>query len=71
MNINNSQSYTQYQKWQQQKIDETPYLSIIIPAYNEAERIVPTIGAMASYVSGFDVPWELIFQMWTSPLMTV
>ena len=35
-------------------------MSVVIPAYNESERIVPTIGAIATYMSGRDEPWELI-----------
>jgi dolichyl-phosphate beta-glucosyltransferase len=35
-------------------------LSVVIPAYNESERILPTLGAMAVVTSGFDYPWELI-----------
>ena len=33
---------------------------MIIPAYNEEIRIVPTIGAIAAHISSFDEPWELI-----------
>lgn len=53
-------AYTNYEKWRTIKNDRQPYLSIIIPTYNEELRIVPTIGAIASYVSDLDFPWELI-----------
>ncbi len=53
-------SYFTYQQWKNRPIENTPYLSVVIPAYNEAERIVPTIGAIASYVSGVCSSWELI-----------
>jgi len=53
-------AYRKYLQWKMQPLDGTPQLSIVIPAYNEAIRIVPTIGAMASYVCGLDFAWELI-----------
>lgn len=53
-------AYDKYLQWKTQPLTTPPALSIVIPAYNEAIRIVPTIGAMASYVCGLDLSWELI-----------
>ncbi len=53
-------TYENYQTWKTTPLDEKPYLSIIIPAYNEEIRIVPTIGAIAAFVSTLGFPWELI-----------
>ena len=53
-------AYENYEKWKTIPIEGDPYLSIIIPTYNEAVRIVPTIGAIASRVSDLSLPWELI-----------
>lgn len=52
--------YSNYEAWKLTPIVGEPVLSIVIPAYNEAIRIVPTIGAIASYVSDLGFPWELI-----------
>uniref|UniRef100_A0A540VLZ5 dolichyl-phosphate beta-glucosyltransferase n=2 Tax=Litorilinea aerophila TaxID=1204385 RepID=A0A540VLZ5_9CHLR len=52
--------YARYLRWKTQPLQTTPYLSVVIPTYNEAERIVPTIGAVASYICHQDIPWELI-----------
>lgn len=53
-------AYTAYQRWKNEPLKEAPFLSIVIPAYNEEIRIIPTIGAIASHVSGLGFPWELI-----------
>lgn len=52
--------YDNYERWKTTPLDDEPYLSIVIPAYNEAVRIIPTIGAIASHVSDLGFPWELI-----------
>lgn len=49
-----------YRRWASEPLNEAPKYSVVIPAYNEAERIVPTIGAIATYLSGLGEPWELI-----------
>lgn len=49
-----------YREWASTPLDEVPIVSVVIPAYNESERIVPTIGAIATYMSGRGESWELI-----------
>ena len=53
-------SYQEYLQWKENPLQAEPYLSIIVPAYNEAERIIPTIGAIASHMSEQGYAWELI-----------
>ena len=50
-------SYADYEKWKTTPIEGQPHLSIVIPAYNEEVRIVPSIGAIASHVSSLGFPW--------------
>ena len=38
----------------------TPYLSVVIPAYNEEIRISRTIRQVIAYLSGQDYEWEII-----------
>ena len=53
-------SYADYDKWKREPIEGEPFLSVIIPAYNEEIRIIPTIGAIAAHISGLGFPWELL-----------
>jgi dolichyl-phosphate beta-glucosyltransferase len=52
--------YDNYEQWKTVPITQEPFLSVVVPAYNEEVRIIPTIGAIASYVSDLGFPWELI-----------
>jgi dolichyl-phosphate beta-glucosyltransferase len=53
-------SYDAYERWKRTPIEGDPFVSVVIPAYNEEVRIVPTIGAIASHLSSCGYPWELI-----------
>ncbi len=53
-------SYTNYQKWKIAPIQQEVLISVVIPAYNEEERVIPTIGAIASHLSDLCENWELI-----------
>lgn len=53
-------AYSDYERWKNTPIEGEPHLSIVVPAYNEEIRIVPTIGAIASHISDLGFPFELI-----------
>lgn len=53
-------SYENYIIWKTKPISGDILLSIVVPAYNEEIRILPTIGAIASYVADLGIAWELI-----------
>jgi dolichyl-phosphate beta-glucosyltransferase len=49
-----------YRKWETTPLTERPKYSIVVPAYNEEWRILPTIGAIATQMCTLGEPWELI-----------
>lgn len=38
----------------------SPYISVVIPAFNEAERILPTLNSIARYLYEQHYSWEII-----------
>jgi dolichyl-phosphate beta-glucosyltransferase len=55
-----SAAYRAYREWVTEPPNVEPEVSVVIPAYNEEWRILPTIGAIATHMSSRHVPWELI-----------
>lgn len=47
-------AYSEYERWKTTPIEDEPHISVVIPAYNEEIRIVPTIGAAAAAFSRID-----------------
>lgn len=57
---NDSDRLVRYRHWAVTPLDGPPRISVVIPAYNEEIRILPTIGAIATHMSSLGEPWELI-----------
>jgi dolichyl-phosphate beta-glucosyltransferase len=53
-------SYDSYAAWRDRLEDRSLDLSVVIPAYNEKDRIVPTVGAFAAHLATSGLAWELI-----------
>ena len=49
-----------YREWAENPTSEPVAYSVIIPAYNEAIRILPTVVAIAVHISSLGKSWELI-----------
>lgn len=60
MPTNTTSAYAAYAAWRDTPNTEPIDLSIVIPAYNEQARIVPTIGAFAAHLARTNLTWELI-----------
>jgi dolichyl-phosphate beta-glucosyltransferase len=56
----NLSPYDAYRQWASTPLTEDPVVSVVIPAYNESERILPTIGAIAAHMSARGEAWELL-----------
>lgn len=41
-------------------MSDLPYLSIVVPAYNEARRLPPTLAALADFFRGFKRGYEVV-----------
>jgi dolichyl-phosphate beta-glucosyltransferase len=53
-------SYDSYAAWRDRPESRALDLSVVIPAYNEKDRIVPTVGAFAAHLASTGLAWELI-----------
>ncbi len=53
-------TYGAYGTWRTTRLVTAPDISVVIPAFNENDRIVPTIGAIAAYLTSSGHSCELI-----------
>lgn len=53
-------AYENYISWRDVPFTGATDISIVIPAFNEQARIVPTIGAFMAYLAKSKLTWELI-----------
>ncbi len=52
--------YEAYDRWARTPLAEKPRVSVVVPAYNEEIRILPTVGAIGLHMSQRGEPWELL-----------
>ena len=55
-----SMTYKAFKVWVTEPLAVPPRISVVIPAYNEEWRILPTVGAIATFMSSRGEPWELV-----------
>lgn len=60
MTHESASAYAAYIAWRDTRHTGPIDLSVVIPAYNEQARIVPTIGAFAAHLALSGLTWELI-----------
>lgn len=53
-------AYENFNNWKSEPVDVAPEISVVIPAYNEAQRIVPTIAAIAAHLSRAEYRFEIV-----------
>jgi dolichyl-phosphate beta-glucosyltransferase len=53
-------TYALFDQWRSTPSASRPRLSVVIPTFNEAERIVPTLAAIAVHISRSGLDWECI-----------
>ena len=53
-------TYENFTTWKTEPVDNAPEISVVIPAFNEAERIVPTIAAISAHLANTVASFEII-----------
>ncbi len=53
-------TYKNLSSWKSVALEDTPELTVVIPAFNEAQRIVPTIAAIAAHLARRGTSFEII-----------
>jgi glycosyltransferase involved in cell wall biosynthesis len=53
-------SYEHFDRWRNEQLATDPDLTVVIPAYNERRRIVPTVASIAAHLAATPLTWELI-----------
>jgi glycosyltransferase involved in cell wall biosynthesis len=53
-------SYEHFDRWRNEQLVSQPDLTVVIPAYNERRRIVPTVASIAAHLAATPLTWELI-----------
>jgi glycosyltransferase involved in cell wall biosynthesis len=53
-------SYEHFDRWRNEQLATEPDLTVVIPAYNERRRIVPTVASIAAHLASTPLTWELI-----------
>jgi dolichyl-phosphate beta-glucosyltransferase len=57
---NPSASYLAYTRWRDTPNDRPVDLTVVIPAFNEQARIIPTIAAWVAHLAPRDLCWEIV-----------